>query len=170
MSVSGRHTGLPAGQSKSDLLQVLQDLGRKGLGLTPSAFDLLMFLCRRANRVDFLHGSICTSWMRVGRIAREIGISERSINNAQRELRTEGFIKITTSANGARWGERVDGQIRWASGLSLAPTIKRFAELTKTRDQKISETVAISELQAEIRRLRSNLLSSGLIPTFGARA
>lgn len=161
MSVSGHHTGLPKGQTKWDLLRVLQDIGRKELGLTPSAFSLLLFLIRRSRETDFDRGAICASWLRVELMARELDLTERTVNNAQRELQASCLIRVTTSGNGARHGERIDGQIKFASGLCLKPAIERFSELVRLRCQNAHASAEIAATRAEIRRIRYQIISSG---------
>lgn len=161
MSVSGRHNGLPQGQTKWDLLRVLQEIGRKELGLTPSAFSLLIFLIRRSRETDFDRGAICASWLRVELIARELDLTERTVNNAQRELQASCLIRVTTSGNGARHGERIGGQIKFASGLCLKPTIERFSEFSRLRCKKTHVSAEIAATRAEIRRIRYQVISSG---------
>ncbi|HEX7852803.1 MAG TPA: helix-turn-helix domain-containing protein [Sphingobium sp.] len=161
MSTTLTHRGLPLGISRLHLLSLVEDLGKRGIGVSSSAARLLEHLIWRSRDGDYDGGRICAVWERVCRTADDLGLSSRAINQAERELEAKGFVIRTTGGNGARSGSRTDGQIRWAAGINLAPLINRYAELKAVWDARCLQQQAIAECKAEIRRLRRLIRAGG---------
>ncbi|MBS0475897.1 MAG: hypothetical protein JSR28_12255, partial [Proteobacteria bacterium] len=126
MSATLVHGGLPAGVRRIDLLSLVEDLGKRGLGLSSTATRVLRHYVWRSRDDDYRAGRICAVWDRVCRTADDLDLCGRAINDAERELEAKGLIARTTGGNGARSGLRCGGVIRWAAGINLAPLIERY--------------------------------------------
>ncbi|PZU48988.1 MAG: hypothetical protein DI568_06865 [Sphingomonas sp.] len=163
------HTGLPAGQSKKDVMLLVENLGKRGLGISSTASRLLRHYVWRSRDTDYQAGRICAVWDRVSHTAELLGLCSRGINEAERELEARGLILRSTGGNGARSGQRVDGVIRWAAGINLAPLISRYAELKTVWDGRCLHQQAIAECKAEIRHLR-RMIREGERPDLFAKA
>lgn len=118
MSAALVHGGLPAGIRRVDLLSLVEDLGKRGLGLSSTATRVLRHYVWRSRDDDYRAGRICAVWDRVCRTADDLDLCSRAINDAERELEAKGLIARTTGGNGARSGLRSGGIIRWAAGIS----------------------------------------------------
>lgn len=169
MSAALVHGGLPAGIRRVDLLSLVEDLGKRGLGLSSTATRVLRHYVWRSRDDDYRAGCICAVWDRVCRTADDLDLCSRAINDAERELEAKGLIARTTGGNGARSGLRSGGIIRWAAGINLAPLIERYAELKAAWEARVFEQQAIDTCKAEIRRLR-RLIRDVAEPDLMARA
>lgn len=169
MSATLCHGGLPKGVRRVDLLSLVENLGKRGLGLSSTATRLLRHYVWRSRDDDYRAGRICAVWDRVCRTADDLDLCSRAINDAERELETKGLIARTTGGNGARSGLRSAGAIRWAAGINLAPLIERYADLKAAWEARSLEQQAVAECKAEIRRLR-RLIREGAIPAMTERA
>lgn len=169
MSATLAHGGLPEGVRRIDLLSLVEDLGKRGLGLSSTATRVLRQYIWRSRDDDYRAGRICAVWDRVCRTADDLDLCSRAINDAERELETKGLIARTTGGNGARSGLRSGGIIRWAAGINLAPLIERYAELKAAWEARRLEQQAIDTCKAEIRRTR-RLIRDGAEPELMARA
>lgn len=169
MSATLVHGGLPAGVRRIDLLALVEDLGKRGLGLSSTATRLLRHYVWRSRDDDYRAGRICAVWDRVSRTADDLDLCSRAINDAERELEAKGLIARTTGGNGARSGLRSGGVIRWAAGINLAPLIERYADLKAAWEARELQQQAIDTCKAEIRRMR-RLIRDAAQPQMMARA
>lgn len=169
MSATLAHGGLPNGVRRIDLLSLVEDLGKRGLGLSSTATRLLRHYVWRSRDDDYRAGHICAVWDRVCRTADDLDLCSRAINDAERELEAKGLIARTTGGNGARSGLRSGGLIRWAAGINLAPLIERYADLKAAWEARRMGQQAIDTCKAEIRRTR-RLIRDAADPTLIARA
>lgn len=169
MSAALVHGGLPRGVRRVDLLSLIEDLGKRGLGLSSTAARVLRHYVWRSRDEDYQAGRICAVWDRVCRTAEDLDLCSRAINDAERELEAKGLLIRTTGGNGARSGLRSGGVIRWAAGINLAPLIDRYAELKAAREARDLQQQAVAECKAEIRRIR-RLIREAAEPAQMARA
>lgn len=169
MSATLAHGGLPQGVRRIDLLSLVEDLGKRGLGLSSTATRVLRHYVWRSRDDDYRAGRICAVWDRVCRTADDLDLCSRAINDAERELEAKELIARTTGGNGARSGLRTGGVIRWAAGINLAPLIERYADLKAAWEARRLEQQAIDTCKAEIRRMR-RLIRDAADPTLIARA
>ena len=169
MSAALVHGGLPRGVRRVDLLALIEDLGKRGLGLSSTAVRVLRHYVWRSRDEDYLAGRICAVWDRVCRTAEELDLCSRAINDAERELEAKGLLVRTTGGNGARSGVRSSGVIRWAAGINLAPLIERYDELKALREARDLQQQAVAECKADIRRVR-RLIRDAAEPVLLARA
>ncbi|MDT0507156.1 replication initiation protein RepC [Novosphingobium sp. MMS21-SN21R] len=169
MSATLAHVGLPEGVRRVDLLSLIEDLGKRGLGLSSTATRVLRHYVWRSRDDDYRAGRICAVWDRVCRTADDLDLCSRAINDAERELEAKKLIVRTTGGNGARSGFRSDGVIRWAAGINLAPLIDRYADLRAAWEARRLEQQAIDTCKAEIRRTR-RLIRNAAEPELLARA
>ena len=161
MSATLAHSGLPQGVRRIDLLSLVEDLGKRGLGLSSTATRVLRHYVWRSRDDDYRAGRICAVWDRVCRTADDLDLCSRAINDAERELEAKGLIARTTGGNGARSGLRSGGIIRWAAGINLAPLIERYADLKAAWEARRLEQQAIDACKAEIRRTRRLIRDAG---------
>lgn len=161
MSATLAHRGLPEGVRRIDLLSLVEDLGKRGLGLSSTATRVLRHYVWRSRDDDYRAGRICAVWDRVCRTADDLDLCSRAINDAERELEAKGLIARTTGGNGARSGLRSGGIIRWAAGINLAPLIERYADLKAAWEARRLEQQAIDTCKAEIRRTRRLIRDAG---------
>ena len=169
MSATLAHGGLPEGVRRIDLLSLVEDLGKRGLGISSTATRVLRHYVWRSRDDDYRAGRICAVWDRVCRTADDLDLCSRAINDAERELEAKGLIARTTGGNGARSGLRSGGIIRWAAGINLAPLIERYADLRAACEARRLEQQAIDTCKAEIRRTR-RLIRDAADPELIARA
>lgn len=169
MSATLAHRGLPEGVRRIDLLSLVEDLGKRGLGLSITATRVLRHYVWRSRDDDYRAGRICAVWDRVCRTADDLDLCSRAINDAERELEAKKLIVRTTGGNGARSGFRSGGVIRWAAGINLAPLIDRYADLRAAWEARRLEQQAIDTCKAEIRRTR-RLIRNAAEPELLARA
>ncbi|HEY8604530.1 helix-turn-helix domain-containing protein [Tsuneonella suprasediminis] len=160
MTVALRHDGLPEGVRRTDLLPLIDRLGKKTLGLSITAQRLLRQLILRTCDQDYEPGRICSVWCRTSSIAADLGLSCRSITEAECQLVRAGFVKRETGRQGFRKGERVEGIIRWAFGINLAPLIERYQELKAKAAELDMQQQAIETCRAEIRYLGRQIRES----------
>lgn len=169
MSAALVHGGLPLGVRRVDLLALIENLGKRGLGLSSTAVRVLRHYVWRSRDEDYKAGRICAVWDRVCRTAEDLDLCSRAINDAERELEAKGLLVRTTGGNGARSGVRSGGVIRWAAGINLAPLIERYGEIKALREARDLQQQAVAECKAEIRRIR-RLIREAAEPALLARA
>lgn len=157
MSASLTHEGLPPGIARPDLLKLVEDLGKKGLGVSSTALRILHHYIWRSRDSDYKAGRICAVWERVGHTAEKLALCPRAVNEAERELERKGLLTRTTGGNGARSGMRRGDVILWAAGINLGPLISRYAELKACREAQRLHQQAVMECRADIRRIRRSI-------------
>ncbi|WP_199556306.1 MobF family relaxase [Sandaracinobacteroides hominis] len=157
MSATLAHQGLPPGIVRKDLLSLVENLGKRGLGISSTAFCVLHHYVFRSRDSDYRQGRICAVWEKVSGTAERLGLCSRGVNEAERELERKGLLVRTTGGNGARSGMRAGESIRWAAGINLAPLIGRFTELQLIRDAQLLHQQAVIETKADIRRIRRKI-------------
>ena len=154
MSTSLVHSGLPEGMTRYDLARLVEQT-RRPLQLSKTAISVLVhYITRCTFDQDYEPGRVCAAWPRVSTIADRLGLSERSINNAERELEFNRLLKRTTGGNGARFGERTTEdcpKISWAAGVNLGPLIERIGELRAALRWIEKEQRVLNSLRAEIK-------------------
>lgn len=124
MTVRLVHEGLP-----SDItpyrLKLLLRRARIALGLSKGAVEYLVFAIENCQPSDFQNGGICAIWHSLERLATLFRLSKRQINRIEAELVEAGLIKRTYPERKSRYGDRVDGVIKRAAGINLAPLIEK---------------------------------------------
>ena len=161
MSTTLAHRGLPAGVGRFDLLRLFEQVARPGFGLSSTAVALVRHYVLKTMDGDYLSGRICAVWTQACRFAEALGLTPRSINSAERELETAGFIFRNAGINGERAGDRQDGIVVWAAGINLAPLVERFAEMQAKAEALELQVRAIQQCRAEIRQLGQRIREAG---------
>ncbi|WP_317152404.1 replication initiation protein RepC [Sphingopyxis indica] len=128
--------------------------------LSRTAIALMRHYVLRTSDEDYLEGRICAVWAQVCRTARVLNLSPRSINYAERELETAGFLVRSTGNNGSRSGDRCNGRITWAAGANLGPLIQRYQELLGKAQAMRLRNRAIDQCKAEIRQINRAIRKS----------
>lgn len=124
MSVRLTHDGLPAEITPYQLKRFLKR-ARASLGLSKGAVEYLVFAIENCQPSDFQNGRICAIWHSLERLAKLFGLSKRQINRIEAELVNARLIRRTYPDRKNRSGERVDGLIKRAAGINLAPLIEK---------------------------------------------
>lgn len=124
MSVRLVHEGLPSDISPYRLKQLLRR-ARTSLGLSKGAVEYLIFAIENCQSSDFQRGRICAIWHSLERLAQIFRLSKRQIGRIETELVDAGLIKRTYPERKCRSGLRVDGLIKRAAGINLAPLIEQ---------------------------------------------
>ncbi len=157
MSTSLKHEGLREGVSRFDLLRLFEHTAKPTFGLSRTAISLIRHVIGRTQDGDYKSGAVCAVWTKVSTMADQLQLTSRSINNAERELEAAGFIKRTCGGNGARYGSRVDGCVKFAAGINLAPLIERYDELLEHSKTLALISQAIDQCKSEIRALSKQI-------------
>jgi replication initiation protein RepC len=160
-SISLKHSGLPDRVTRWHLLSVFEPTAKPGYKLSSTAIMVFRFYILKTSDEDYGKGRICAVWWQVQQIARELGLSPRTINTAERELAEKGFVVRTCGTNGARLGRRDGGSIVWAAGINLAPAIERYSELCSTAEAQQLHDRAIDQCRAEIRSVNRTIRECG---------
>lgn len=160
MSITLTHPGLPEGCGRFDLLSLFEAAARRHYRLSKTAIALVRHYVRKTGDDDYRKGRICAVWPQVARTARDLDLTPRSINSAERELEDAGFLVRSTGNNGARSGERKDGRVIWAAGINLAPLISRFQELQDRVEAIRLHNRAVDQCKAEIRQINRAIRES----------
>lgn len=124
MSVQLVHEGLPSDITPYRLKLLLRQ-ARIALGLSKGAVEYLVFAIENCQPSDFQNGRICAIWHSLERLATLFRLSKRQINRIEAELVDAGLIKRTYPERKNRSGDRVDGVIKRAAGINLAPLIEK---------------------------------------------
>ncbi|MPT49234.1 MAG: hypothetical protein E2598_12590, partial [Sphingobium sp.] len=161
MGLNLSHQGLPEGCDKSDLLRLLDGLGKQGLSVSATAFKLLRYYVWRSRKEDYHAGRICGLWEKVCDVAMHLDLSPRAINGAERELEAAGYVQRTTGGNGARYGRRQGGAIVSMAGVSLAPLIGCYDDLSASLEARMLHRQAMEICRTEIHHLRRLIRDHG---------
>jgi hypothetical protein len=124
MSVRLVHGGLPSDISPYQLKRFLKR-ARVSLGLSKGAIEYLVFAIDNCQASDFAQGRICAIWHSLERLAQTFGLSKRQVGRIEAELVDAGLIRRTYPERKSRSGERIDGVIKRAAGINLAPLIEQ---------------------------------------------
>ena len=162
--------GLPDGVRKADLMRVIERGGSR-CGLTRSHIKRLTYLVQRTMDLDWCDDrSIPVVWISVERMAYELGVDRRRINQVERELAEAGWLAHRDAGNRHRKGARcpVTGCVVYAYGVDLRPLGRRYGELAAAaerhdlewRSRRIAREES-SAARSEIRRLLTSLGRSG---------
>ncbi|MCJ2188595.1 replication initiation protein RepC [Novosphingobium beihaiensis] len=165
VSVTQRHDGLcETIKGKRGLIELIRDIGRKGLGLNARQIRYLEISIDWCREGDFREGAICAHWQGVDTLAQELGCSVRQVWNIEMSLEDAGLIQRTFGRNGHRCGKRGGAKdILWAAGINLAPLLDpemllRLLELRKDLDE---ERAAQEILRGEIQLVRRQIRACG---------
>ncbi|MBO9455116.1 hypothetical protein J7359_07845 [Paracoccus sp. R12_2] len=114
---------------------------RIALGLSSGALKYLEFAIDNCQPSDFQQGRICAIWHSLERLADLFGLSKRQITRIEAELVDVGLIKRTYPERKSRSGDRVDGMIKRAAGINLAPLIEKaeYIRLLVSRQMQADE-------------------------------
>lgn len=124
MSVRLVHGGLPSDITPYHLKRFLKR-ARVSLGLSKGAIEYLVFAIDNCQASDFAQGRICAIWHSLERLAQSLGLSKRQVGRIEAELVDAGLILRTYPERKSRSGDRVDGVIKRAAGINLAPLIEQ---------------------------------------------
>lgn len=135
---------------------------RVRLGLSRGAMRYLEFAIENCQPHDFMSGKICAIWHSLDRLACLLGLTKRQISRIESELIHAGLIVRTYPERKGRSGDRVDGVIKRAAGINLAPLIERAEQIRMLVARQMlddEETAAIRDhimdLFRQIRALES---------------
>ncbi|WP_299193585.1 helix-turn-helix domain-containing protein [uncultured Litoreibacter sp.] len=152
MSVRLTHSGLPADIAPFQLKQLLKR-ARVSLGLSKGAVDYLTFAIDNCQRSDFLNGRICAIWHSLERLTQIFGLSKRQISRIEAELVSAGLIRRTYPERKSRSGERIDGVIKRAAGINLAPLIEQAGYVRSLVSRRMQSDEDHKRLREQIQGL-----------------
>ena len=142
---------------------IFQGLRVSGCGL--AAANAWFFLARSTSPAAWFEtGKLPINWRKHSTLAREIGVSERRLNQVVHELANHGALTRLTPENGYRGyvpGEADSDGLERSYGLCFGPAIRNFAAFTEAVDaekRRLTETAQIKEdLRAAKGELRDRL-------------
>ena len=149
----------------------LLERGGPTLGLSRTMIDHLAYLVRHTREVDWQPGNRAIVYKSVTNMARDHGVTERQINNRERELIDILELRLELSGNFRRYGERDadTGRIKRAFGIDVTPLKTRIPALEKAvADQEEAEErwrerkQELSALKGRIRKLTDAAIGLGL--------
>ncbi|MCG7572535.1 hypothetical protein MHM39_03055 [Phaeobacter sp. CNT1-3] len=152
MSVRLAHNGLPSDITPYQLKKLLRR-ARGALGLSKGAVEYLVFAIDNCQKADFQKNRICAIWYSLERLADSFDVSKRQIGRIEAELVRAGLIKRTYPERKERSGDRVDGVIKRAAGINLAPLIEQAEHLRLLACRQISTKEKRSQLRKHIQDL-----------------
>ena len=166
--------GLPFGVTRGGLMRAIEG-GGPDCGLTRAQTERLVYLVRHTMDLDWHDdGSTPIVWVSVSRMAWELRVGVRRINEVERELAETGWIAHKDSGNRRRWGERdpETGQVGLAFGIDLSPLGARYGELVAAAERREAEWPmrrAVRDISASLRcEIRQLLASLDRLEEFGA--
>ncbi len=142
---------------------ILQGLRASGCGL--AAANAWLFLARSTSPAAWFEtGRLPINWRKHSTLAREIGVSERRLNQVVHELAAHGALTRLTPENGYRGyvpAEAEGGALERSYGLCFGPAIRKFdafAEAAEAERRRGSEFARVKEdLRAAKGELRDRL-------------
>ncbi len=130
--------GLDANTNRYDLLLLVKQVG-KDAGFTPRMIALLEYYVVAFTRdIDWEEGSRPIVFQSLSRSALEMGVSERQIQQLEKQLFDVGAITWHDSGNHKRFGSRdpASGRLLFAYGVDLTPLASLKTELEDRLHQK----------------------------------
>lgn len=122
-------SGLPDGVGHYDILNLIKKFERE-IGISPVLVRHLEYLMSHTRPCDWQAGSRPIVYKTVTAMSADRGVSERQINNRERELHRLGLLTWSDSGNFRRSGYRdKTGQIVSAYGVDLSPLAGLYLEL-----------------------------------------
>ena len=152
MSARLTHGGLPGEITPFRLKQWLR-CARKQLGLSKGAVRYLEFALENCQRDDFLRDRICAIWHSLDRLTRLLGLTKRQIGRIEAELIRAGLVVRTYPSRKGRSGDRVNGVIKRAAGINLAPLIERAEQIRALAARQMRADDECEELLERIKEL-----------------
>jgi replication initiation protein RepC len=160
MSITLKHGGLPSGIGRFVLIDTFDAVARSVFGISATAIRLLRHHVGKCRDSDFLAGRICGTWEQPQQTATALGISTRVLNNAERELITNGFVVRSATPHARRDGRRSGDNIAYAAGINLAPLVERYPELAALESAQGLKDEAKRQLRFEIAYIRRQIRTS----------
>jgi len=162
MSVRLTHDGLPSDITPYRLKQYLLQ-ARTALGLSKGAIEYLMFAIENCQQTDFQNGRICAIWHSLEQLAQLFSLSKRQIGRIEAELVDAGLIKRTYPERKCRSGLRVDGEIKRAAGINLAPLIEQAGYVRSLVSRQMQANEDHKQLREHIQSLFRQIRELGNI-------
>lgn len=160
MSAALRHSGLPRGKRRFDLMALVKftaNLADRKDRISKTAVALLDYLVDACREDDFRAGRMCGVWEQPATIAAKLGISTKVYHDAEAELRRRGLVSRTYNAHAKRDGERRNGVIARFCGLNLAPLIDSYGQLELIKGAIELKQQAARDLRFEIGQIRRRI-------------
>ena len=141
--------GLEENTNRYDLLLLVKRAG-KAAGFSPRMIVLLDYYMAFTRDVDWEEGGRPIVYQSLARTALDLGVSERQIQNLEKQLFDAGAITWNDSGNHRRFGQRDanSGKIIYAYGVDLTP----LAFLKTKLEDKLHEKQLYDEAWMETKR------------------
>ncbi len=138
---------------------ILQGLRASGCGL--AAANAWFFLARSTSPAAWFEaGKLPINWRKHSTLAREIGVSERRLNQVVHELTTHGALTRLTPENGYRGyvpGEADRDGLERSFGLCFGPAIRNFAAFAEAVDAEKQRLAEIALIKEDLRAAKGEL-------------
>lgn len=152
-----RHSGLPEGKKRFDLLSAL-DRSKEMFGLKDIDIAYLRLALTKVRDTDFEAGSLCGFWDQASYLADTLDVNTRKLNRIEARLQASGFISKCALPNKARWGIRGDsGKIEALAGICLRPFIDKSSEILGAAKARLVTQRQLKELRIETNVLIKNV-------------
>lgn len=150
--------GLEENVSRYDLLLLVKRTG-KAAGFSPRMIALLDYYMAFTREIDWKEGSRPIVYQCLAKTALDFGVSERQIQNLERQLFDAGAITWNDSGNHKRNGQRhpETGAIIYAYGVELTPLAGLKAELEDRLHKKQLYDQAWMETKRQISWYRAQI-------------
>ncbi len=129
--------GLDIDHDRYELLLLAKKTGR-GLGFTPALIRLLDYYMAFTRDCDWQQGARPIVYQSLSKTARDLGLSERQIQNLEKNLFEVGAMSWNDSGNHRRYGARDEqtGQLLYAYGVDLSPLAALRPALIEALERK----------------------------------
>ena len=137
------------GQNKWNVLRTIEDI-RVPLGLKGTSIALLraMISFLRVDRIEAVRDDAHICFASNAALAKRAHVSVQTVERHITKLVSLGLLSRRSSANGKRWARRDrQGEVIYATGLSLMPLIKRYPEFIHMANQHLDEQARLTVLR-----------------------
>ena len=138
---------------------IFQGLRASGCGL--AAANAWLFLARSTSPAAWFEtGKLPINWRKHATLAREIGVSERRLNQVVHELATHGALTRLTPENGYRGyvpGEAEGDDLERSYGLCFGPAIRKFGAFAEAAEAEKQRRTEIAQIKEDLRAAKGEL-------------
>ncbi len=152
--------GLEENTNRYGLFLLVKRVGKLA-GFTPRMIHLLDYYMAYTTELDWEQGSRPIVFQSLSRTALDFGVTERQVQNLEKQLFEAGAITWNDSGNHKRYGQRdtATGRLLYAYGVDLTPLAYLKAELEDKLHQKQLYNQAWQETKRDISSCRRQMRS-----------
>lgn len=152
------YAALPNGVGRYDIMNIIKRAGKHG-GFTPRMIQLLDYYMAFTREVDWEEGAQPIIYQCLASTARDLDVTERQIQNIEKQLAAIGALGWSDSGNYRRYGcrDHETGRIQYAFGVNLAPLCSLYDRLKDVLAHKEREEAAWKGLKRAISSYRGQI-------------